>query len=163
MTYRTVVVGTDGSETAQLAVRHAGKVAADNAARLVVVTAYEPHGDELVAKEAQAPEDIRWALTDRVQAEELAQKGRAIAQEQGATGIVAQAIAGSPADVLIEAAHDFGADVKRVANKYLIKGRVVLSIVPLGKKDQASKPDASTTVSQTTPSARTNASLVEAK
>jgi hypothetical protein len=52
-------------------VRHAGKVAADNEARLVVVTAYEPHGDELVNKEAQAPEDIRWALTDRVQAEEL--------------------------------------------------------------------------------------------
>jgi zinc protease len=32
------------------------------------------------------------------------------------------------------------ADVKRVANKYLTKGRVVLSVVPLGKIDQASKP-----------------------
>jgi zinc protease len=32
------------------------------------------------------------------------------------------------------------ADVKRVANKYLTKGRVVLSIVPMGKADQASKP-----------------------
>jgi zinc protease len=32
------------------------------------------------------------------------------------------------------------ADVKRVANKYLTKGRVVLSVVPLGKLDQASKP-----------------------
>ena len=32
------------------------------------------------------------------------------------------------------------ADVKRVANKYLTKGRVVLSIVPMGKLDQASKP-----------------------
>jgi zinc protease len=32
------------------------------------------------------------------------------------------------------------ADVKRVANKYLTKGRVVLSIVPVGKIDQASKP-----------------------
>jgi zinc protease len=31
-------------------------------------------------------------------------------------------------------------DVKRVANKYLTKGRVVLSIVPEGKLDQASKP-----------------------
>jgi zinc protease len=31
-------------------------------------------------------------------------------------------------------------DVKRVANKYLTKGRVVLSIVPVGKLDQASKP-----------------------
>ena len=32
------------------------------------------------------------------------------------------------------------ADVKRVANKYLTKGRVVLSVVPMGKLDQASKP-----------------------
>jgi zinc protease len=32
------------------------------------------------------------------------------------------------------------ADVKRVANTYLAKGRVVLSVVPTGKLDQASKP-----------------------
>jgi hypothetical protein len=38
------------------------------------------------------------------------------------------------------------ADVKRVANKYLTSGRVVLSIVPLGKVDQAAKPDQSTRV-----------------
>ena len=33
------------------------------------------------------------------------------------------------------------ADVKRVANKYLTGGRVVLSVVPMGKLDQAAKPD----------------------
>jgi len=32
------------------------------------------------------------------------------------------------------------ADVKRVANKYLTSGRIVLSVVPMGKLDQASKP-----------------------
>jgi len=32
------------------------------------------------------------------------------------------------------------ADVKRVANKYLTRGRVILSVVPTGKLDQASKP-----------------------
>jgi zinc protease len=37
-------------------------------------------------------------------------------------------------------------DVKRVANKYLGAGRVVLSIVPLGKADLASKADQSTKV-----------------
>ena len=35
------------------------------------------------------------------------------------------------------------ADVKRVANQYLTKGRVVLSIVPMGQLDQASKPSES--------------------
>lgn len=38
------------------------------------------------------------------------------------------------------------ADVKRVANKYLGSGRVVLSVVPLGKIDLASKPTMSTKV-----------------
>ena len=32
------------------------------------------------------------------------------------------------------------ADVKRVANRYLTAGRVVLSVVPIGKADQAAKP-----------------------
>ena len=38
------------------------------------------------------------------------------------------------------------ADVKRVANKYLTRGRVVLSVVPEGKLDQAAKPDQSVRV-----------------
>ena len=38
------------------------------------------------------------------------------------------------------------AEVKRVANRYLSKGRVVLSVVPLGKKQDASKADRSVTV-----------------
>jgi zinc protease len=40
------------------------------------------------------------------------------------------------------------ADVKRVANKYLTKGRVVLSIVPVGKLDQAAKPAESKKVTE---------------
>ena len=39
-------------------------------------------------------------------------------------------------------------DVKRVANKYLTRGRVVLSIVPTGKLDQAARPDQSTRVTE---------------
>jgi zinc protease len=38
------------------------------------------------------------------------------------------------------------ADVKRVANTYLGAGRVVLSIVPIGKPEQASKPESSVKV-----------------
>jgi zinc protease len=38
------------------------------------------------------------------------------------------------------------AEVKRVAGRYLTKGRVVLSVVPLGKKHDASKADQSVTV-----------------
>ncbi len=40
------------------------------------------------------------------------------------------------------------ADVKRVANKYLTKGRIVLSIVPMGQGSQASKPSESKPVAR---------------
>jgi len=39
-------------------------------------------------------------------------------------------------------------DVKRVANRYLTKGRVILSVVPVGKSDLAAKPEASTKVGE---------------
>lgn len=45
-----------------------------------------------------------------------------------------------------EAQNVTAAEVKRVANRYLTKGRVVLSVVPLGKKQDASKADQSITV-----------------
>lgn len=109
MAYQSVIVGTDGSETAERAVRQAAALAVEHDGRLVIVTAYEPHGDELVEK-AGAPDELKWMLTDRVQAEELARRGQALAGEQGATRVTVQAIAGSPADVLLETAVDFGAD-----------------------------------------------------
>jgi nucleotide-binding universal stress UspA family protein len=117
--YSTVIVGTDGSGTSELAVRHAGKLAADHGARLVIVTAYEEFGDEPAAKTRSAAADIKWALTDRNQAEEKARYGKALAAEVGATNAVAQAVAGSPPDVLLETATDFDADVIVVGSKGL--------------------------------------------
>ena len=119
MPYSNIVVGTDGSATAELAVQHAGQLAKDHGARLVVVTAYEPHDDALLKETEGVPDDIRWALTDRVQAEEKAVAGRKLASALGLKGIVAQAIAGSPPDVLLEAAKDFDADVIVVGSKGL--------------------------------------------
>ena len=109
MGYQNVIVGTDGSATAERAVRKAATLAKQHDARLVVVTAYEPHGDEL-ARSAEAPDDLRWMLTDRNQAEEFARQGKAAAVEAGADRVTVQAVPGSPADVLLETAADFGAD-----------------------------------------------------
>jgi nucleotide-binding universal stress UspA family protein len=119
MPYTNIVVGTDGSETAELAVKHAGELAKDHGARLVVVTAYEPRDDKLVKESGGVPDDLRWVLTDRVQAEEKAVHGRQIAAELGVEGVVAEANPGSPPDVLLEAARDFGADVIVVGSKGL--------------------------------------------
>jgi nucleotide-binding universal stress UspA family protein len=121
MPYSTVVVGTDGSATAETAVKHAGRLAADHGARLVIVTAYEADSDEHAptAGARSASDVANRALTDRDQAEEKARYGEFLASEVGASSVVAQAVAGNPPDVLLAAAADFGADVIVVGSKGL--------------------------------------------
>ena len=127
--YRSVVVGTDGSETAELAVRHAGRLAGQLGARLVIVTAFQPRGDEL-AKDTRAPEEIRWMLTDRAQAEERAIRGKHLAAEEGAKQVMVQSVAAEPADAIIDAARDVGADLIVVGSKGLTSpARFVLGAV----------------------------------
>jgi nucleotide-binding universal stress UspA family protein len=127
--YRNVVVGTDGSETAEMAVRHAGRLAGVFGARLVVVTAFQPTGDRL-AESHQAPDEIRWMLTDRGQADERAVRGRHLAVEEGAGRVVIQSVAAEPADAIVDAARDFDADLIVVGSKGLTSpARFVLGAV----------------------------------
>jgi len=129
VTYRTVVVGTDGSATAEKAVGQAAAIAADHGARLVIVTAYEPQGDELTSLPS-APRELEWLLTDRSQAEERTAAGRRIAAEAGARSVSVQAVEGSPGDVLLEVAGDLGADCIVVGSVGLAsKARFVLGSV----------------------------------
>lgn len=117
--YRSVVVGTDGSETAELAVRHAAALAGEAKARLVVVTAFvpDPHVDAPSA--TNVPEDLRWMLADRSQAEERARHGRELAKQAGAGEVVIQTSEGDPSDAIIGAAKDFNADLIVVGSKGL--------------------------------------------
>lgn len=107
MSYRTIVVGTDGSPTAIRAVDQAIELAARSECRLVIVTAFERHD----RSDPDAPEDVRWMLTDANQAEEHAREGRRRAGERGVRDVVVQALEGAPAEELIEAATTFDADL----------------------------------------------------
>jgi nucleotide-binding universal stress UspA family protein len=114
-------------------VRGAAEIAADHDARLVIVTAYKPAGDELATAQG-IPDDVRWALTDIAQAEERVANGRKIATAGGAKRTATRAIAGSPADVILEAAEDFAADLIVVGSKgltnaaHLVLGSVASSV-----------------------------------
>ncbi len=120
VSYKNVVVGTDGSETAGKAVRHAGRLAAAFGARLIVVTAFAPvHHHESGAHEEVPPDDIRWMLADRNQAEEKVRAGRALAKAEGASDVVVQTADGDAAEILLEAAGDFAADLIVVGSKGL--------------------------------------------
>jgi nucleotide-binding universal stress UspA family protein len=135
MTYSSIVVGTDGSPTAQQAVEEAAGLAASDGARLVVVTAFrEGEGPAHEVDGDRLPEDIRFMLTDRVQAEELAERGREAARAAGAEKVVVRALAGDPAEVLLEAASEFDADLIVVGSRglsshaHFILGSVAASV-----------------------------------
>ena len=116
--YETVVVGTDGSETAEEAVRHAAQLAAACEARLVVATAFSAH-DDLVARRSNAPEDIRWMLTDRNLAEERARQARQLAKALGVGDVLIETAAGDPGDVLVDLAKEHDADLIVVGSRGL--------------------------------------------
>jgi nucleotide-binding universal stress UspA family protein len=131
MPYRNVVVGTDGSETAELAVRHAAELAKAFGARLTIVTAFVARPEEEAKRLEEAPPDVRWAITDATSAEERARKGKAIAREAGADDIVVRVESGDPATLLIDAAEETGGDVIVVGSKGMTGAkRFVLGSVP---------------------------------
>jgi nucleotide-binding universal stress UspA family protein len=121
VTYENVVVGSDGSATAELAVQCAAEVAAEHGARLVIVTAYKPRGNEM-ALQSTVPDDVRWALSDVNQAEERVRHGRQLAVAAGVQRTVTHAVAGSAADVLLGAAETFFADLIVLGSKGLTSG-----------------------------------------
>ena len=128
MTYRTIVVGTDGSDSATKAVDEAIDIASADRARLVVVTAFQHHDDS--HPDERVPADVRWMLTDRSEAERHARRGRERATDAGVTDVVVQALDGEPAATLIETADDFNADLIVVGSVGLTaKSRFILGSV----------------------------------
>ena len=131
MPYRNVVVGTDGSETAELAVRHAAELAKAFGARLTVVTAFTARPDEEAKRIQEAPEDVRWAITDATSADERARRARAMARDMGVDDVVLRVDSGDPASLLIDAADDSGGDVIVLGSKGMTSAkRFVLGSVP---------------------------------
>ena len=131
MGYRNIVVGTDGSATAELAVRHAAGLAQAFGARLTIVTAYAVHETETAAAQAEAPEELHWMLTDSAGAEERARRGRELARQLGLADVKVRVARGSAAEVLIDTAEDTGGDLIVVGSKGMTSAkRFVLGSVP---------------------------------
>jgi nucleotide-binding universal stress UspA family protein len=131
MPYRNVVVGTDGSETAELAVRHAAELAKAFGARLTIVTAFVPNAEEEAKRVEEAPPDVRWAITDATSADQRANKGKAIAKEIGVEDVKIRVDSGDPAGLLLDAADATGADVIVVGSKGMTGAkRFILGSVP---------------------------------
>lgn len=108
----TVIVGVDGSETANKAATRAATVAAGLGADLVVITAHTKDNTEVV----QIGSDT-WILDDAEQAQKLAEKSAVKLRElvPGAA-ITASAVKGKPQDALVEEASRLGAQLIVVGN-----------------------------------------------
>jgi nucleotide-binding universal stress UspA family protein len=131
MGYRNVVVGTDGSETAELAVREAAELAKSAGARLIIVTAFTPHPEQEARLQERVPEDIRWMITDATSADERARRGRAIAKEVGVAEIKTAVDSADPAEMLINTAENSGGDLIVVGSKGMTSAkRFILGNVP---------------------------------
>lgn len=113
----TILVGTDGSDTAGEAVRQAGELAARIGARVILVSAYEPVPDaRLRSERLETPRDLQWTINPREDVERLLEAG---AEPLRAAGVAVETLAreGDPADAILDVAEQRGCDLIVVGNK----------------------------------------------
>jgi nucleotide-binding universal stress UspA family protein len=127
-----VVVGTDGSETAAVAVQQAADMAVAFDAELLIVTAFEDRASRGDRAES-VPDDISWQITDSGVAEGHALSASRVAVERGLPSKKVHSISerGEPADALITVAEERGGDLIVVGSKGMSSAsRFLLGNVP---------------------------------
>jgi len=129
--FGSIVVGTDGSDTAGEAVRQAIVLAGALGAKLQIVSAYAPVSDVRLREEAQhAPPDLQWMVNPREDVEATLAEAAEVAIEQG---VQAETFArqGDPADAILDVAEENGSDLIVVGNKGMTGAkRFLLGSVP---------------------------------
>jgi nucleotide-binding universal stress UspA family protein len=127
----SIVVGTDGSDTAKEAVRQATELAKALGASVHLVSAYEPIGEGRLREERQqVPDDMQWMVNPREDVDAtLKDAGSEIAE----AGIQVETYAreGDPADAILDVAEEKNADLIVVGNKGMTGARrFLLGSVP---------------------------------
>ena len=128
--FRSIVVGTDGSDTATEAVRQAIELARAVGARIELVSAYEPVSDARLREEIVVPEDLHWIVNPR---EDVVATLEAAASEIRRAGVEVEVFArqGDPADAILDVAEERGSDLIVVGNKGMTGAkRFLLGSVP---------------------------------
>jgi nucleotide-binding universal stress UspA family protein len=129
--FRSIVVGTDGSETATQAVRQAVDLAKATGARVELVSAYEPvSGQRLREETQQVPEDMQWMVNPREDVDSTLEEASEVASEAGVP-VETYARQGDPADAILDVAEETKADLIVVGNKGMTGARrFLLGSVP---------------------------------
>jgi nucleotide-binding universal stress UspA family protein len=126
--FSSIVVGTDGSETADRALTRAFDMARLTGARLHVVSAYAPTPSRLTGG-APATEAAEWSVGPdfEVQAVLDRAEGRARGED---VEIEVHALKGDPADAIIAIAAETDADLIVLGSRGMQGARRVLGSVP---------------------------------
>jgi nucleotide-binding universal stress UspA family protein len=129
--FGSIVVGTDGSETAGEAVRQATELAKATGGRLNLVSAFEPVGNQRLREERQqVPEDLQWMVNAREDVEATLKAAAESIQEAGVE-VETFSRQGDPADAILDVAEEQGADLIIVGNKGMSGAkRFLLGSVP---------------------------------
>jgi nucleotide-binding universal stress UspA family protein len=129
---RAIIVGTDGSHTAAIAVGEAIDIAQALDARLTIVSAYEPVPEGRLRKERlAAPADVQWAVNPRADVLALLQAAADQARSAGVREVDTVARVGDGADAIIDVAEEQGSDLIVVGNKGMTGAtRFLLGSVP---------------------------------
>jgi nucleotide-binding universal stress UspA family protein len=131
-TYRTVVVGTDGSESSLRAVARAGALAGACGATLVIACAYLPTeaDDRELAQAQDVLRDEAYQIVGAHPAEDTVRTASERAGAAGAKNVKTVAVQGSPVEALLDVVRREDADLLVVGNRGLagIKGRLLGSV-----------------------------------
>jgi nucleotide-binding universal stress UspA family protein len=128
--FESMLVATDGSDTAASAVSQAGELAARTGSRVHVVTAYEPLRGRVATGRAVDPELGQWQLRQDSVADTILDQACASLRLQGVEA-EPHARKGDPADAIIDLAEELDCDVIVVGNKGLTGARrFLLGSVP---------------------------------
>ena len=130
--FRSILVGTDGSETAHAAVQRAIELADGLRARLTIVSAYEPVSDpRLRGEQVVAPEDVQWAINPHDDVVALLEQAQAEAVSAGVSEVETFARQGDAADAIVDVAEEQRCDLIVVGNKGMTGAkRFLLGSVP---------------------------------
>jgi nucleotide-binding universal stress UspA family protein len=130
--FRSILVGTDGSDTAHAALRRSIELASGLGARLHIVSAYEPVSDpRLRGEQVEAPKDVQWAINPHDDVLALLEAARAEAASGGVAEVETFARVGDAADAIVDVAEEQHCDLIVVGNKGMTGAkRFLLGSVP---------------------------------
>jgi len=129
--FGSIVVGTDGSDTAKQAVRQATELAKAVGATIDLVSAYEPVSSARLREEqTQVPKDLEWMVNPREDVDGTLAEAADTVKGEGVE-VQVHPREGDPADAILDVAEERGAGLIVVGNKGMTGAkRFLLGSVP---------------------------------